>query len=506
MSNSNEYYLADTRELLQKSIDQSKVDPVFFIDRFCYTFDPKHEPYHLPFRLFDFQKDLVVDIQHAINNGYDLFIEKCREMGATYTVLDVFLWFWLYIPGSNFLVGSRKESYVDSRQGNSTGMSNKEDSLYGKLEYTLNRLPNFILPKNFDIKKHMTYMNLRNPENGNIIRGESSNSNFSRGGREKAILLDEFAFWDNATSAWGATADTTNCRVALTTPGIKPGKAKRLRFGKDGEKIKVITLNHYLDPRKTAEWLDRERQRRSKEDLAREVMMNWEASITGIMYPEIQYASVGVYPFYSAWPLYRSWDFGIDGTAIQWWQPNFQNGKMRLIDSYYNEGHPIQFYFPFVGEPIDSMYVYSQEDLEAIEALRNLSRAINFGDPDVSKRSFTSKVMTSARKELQKINIHVQTKPEANDNQTRQEVTKVMLQTGIEINNTIRNDFWLEAIRNARIPNRAEDSESTSANITPIHDWSSHHRTATEYFAVNYEIKIKQYAVENDTNEDPYDL
>src|ERR1700731_4439183 len=60
-----------------------------FINSFCYTFDPKREPYHFRFILFDFQKDLVRDIVKAIINGEDVFVDKCREMGATYTTLDV---------------------------------------------------------------------------------------------------------------------------------------------------------------------------------------------------------------------------------------------------------------------------------------------------------------------------------------------------------------------------------------------------------------------------------
>lgn len=478
--------VSEARALITARIAESKVNPATFIDRFCYTFDPKRDPYHLEFRLFPFQFDLVKEVQLAIDNGYDLFIEKCREMGATYTLVDVFLWYWLYVPGSNFLMGSRKEDYVDNTKASSVGGSNKEESLFGKLEYTINRLPAFMLPKGFDSTKHMTYMSLINPELGNVISGESSNPNFSRGGRQKAILMDEFAFWDNDSQAWGSTADTSNCRIVLTTPGIRPSKAKRLRFGVDGEKIKVITLEYSLDPRKTQEWLDQQRERRSAEDFAREIMINWEASLSGIVYPEIKQAVTGNYPYNPQWPLYMAWDFGADGMALQWWQPNKDNGLMRLIDAYSNTDKPIHFYFPFVGKPIDSTYQYSVEDIEAIEAVKSFKKAVHFGDPDVSKRSIASSVMTSVRQELQKIGVYVQTKPLANDFVSRREKTKVMLQKGIEVNKTKGTDYWMESILNARYPQRLETSQSTTPIVLPIHDWTSHHRTATEYLAVNY--------------------
>lgn len=493
MNNLKGFSVEEAREVLNKRIEDSKRSPIIFIDKFCYTFDPKHEPYHLPFNLFDFQKDLVDELKDAIEKGYDIFIEKCREMGATYTTLDVILWFWLNVPGSNFLVGSRKEDYVDST--GSSEVSNREESLFGKIEYTLRHLPLFMLPKGFDYRKHLTYMSLTNPVNGNSISGESSNPNFSRGGRQKAILLDEFAFWDNDNSAWGATADTTNCRIVLTTPGIKPSKAKRLRFGKDGEKIKVITLPYYLDPRKDNKWLELQRERRSSEDFAREIMINWETSITGKVYPEIENRVIGEYPLLNNTSVYCTWDFGLDGVAFQFWQYNKENNKMRLLDCYTNANKPIQFYFAFFG--IDSfindskievnirnLFNYTDDDLSAIKDMEIYNEMIHFGDPDVSKRSILTGTSTSQA--LSRVGIYVNTNKMSNDFISRREKTKIMLQEGIEINRTPRTEYWLECMLNARYPQRSENSQTTTAINLPVHDSTSHHRTATEYLAVNF--------------------
>lgn len=457
---------------------------VYFIDTFCYTFDPKREPYHFRFKLFPFQRKLVRDLIGAIMLGEDIFIDKCREMGATYTAVDVLLYFWSFAPGSNFLLGSRKEDFVDNTKAGSE-LTNKEESLFGKLEYTIARMYPQVLPNGFDTKKHLSYMSLINPENGNVISGESSNDNFSRGGRQKAILLDEFAFWDSDVSAWGSTADTTNCRIVLTTPGIKPSKAKRLRFGTDGEEIKVVSLHHSLDPRKDTAWLDRERRRRSKEDFAREIMIDWEGSLTGIVYPEIAYAVKGDFPYDPRWPLYCSWDFGLDGTSIGWWQENLNNKKVRLIDYYENSDKIISFYYPMLGRPIDPMFAerYTVDDIKAIRELRVYKNPTHFGDPDVAKRSFVRE--TSTRHELAKEGIDVTSNLMANDFPSRREQTKVGLQEGIEINLNDRTQKWLTAMENARYPQRAENSQATTAIVLPIHDWTSHPRTMTEYFFVN---------------------
>lgn len=458
-------------------------DPIYFIDQFLYTFNPKQEPFHLRFKLFSFQKRLVRDLVQAIDNGEDIFIDKSREMGVTYTILATFIWYWLFRPASNLLVGSRKEDYVDNRRGGVTG--NKEESLFGKIDYMLNRLPTYILPKGFTKEKHFTFMSLVNPENGNVIGGESSNPNFSRGGRQRAVFLDEFAFWDFGEAVWGATADTTNCRIVATTPGIKPSKAKRLRFGKDGEKIKIITLNYQLDPRKDKKWLDKERDRRSTEDFDREIMVNWETSITGRVYPEIDNASYGEFPFLMNQQLYCSWDLGLDGTAIIFWQQNPANGKWRVIDCYEKTDEIIQWFAPFFGHPMDSKFQYTDDDLKAIKTLSQFPKSIHFGDPDVKKRSFVAQ--TSTRLELNKLGIYVQCLNK-NDFTTRKEATKVEIQKGIEINQNSRTENFLEAVKSARYPQRDEASQATTPIVAPIHDWTSHYRTSMEYHFVNIAV------------------
>lgn len=462
--------------------ERAKEDPVYFFETFLYTFNPKIEPFHFRFEPFSFQKRMIRTMVDAIDNGEDVFIEKCREMGATYTTLGVLIWMWLFKPASNFLIGSRKEDYVDNRRGGVVG--NKEESLFGKIDYMVTRLPDFIMPEGFNRDKHFTYMSLINPDNGNAIGGESSNQNFSRGGRQRAILLDEFAFWDNDTAAWGSTADTTNCRIVLTTPGIKPGKAKRLRFGKDGEKIKLITLPYHLDPRKTKAWLQEQRERRSVEDFNREIMINWELSITGRVYPEIENASYGDFPYLVNQTLYCSGDYGLDGTAFLFWQINPANGKARLIDGYQNEQQIIQFYFPLFGKKIDSSFTYNDDDLKAFADIAQLPPAIHFGDSDVRKRSFVKS--TTTMEELQKAGVFVQSTTQ-NDFLTRRDITKRYLKQGIEVNANHRTEFILECFKMYRYPTRKEDSQATTPIVKPIHDFTSHPSTAMEYFFLNLE-------------------
>lgn len=469
-------YLEDA---LRGMAEKAKNDPVYFINTFCYTFNPKQEPYHFRFKLFPFQEKLVKDIVAHIDGGQDLFVEKSRELGVTYVSMAVFLWYWLFVPGSNFLLGSRKESYVDNRRGGMAG--NKEESLFGKLDYMVSKFPPFLIPEGFNRDRHFTFMNLVNPVNGNVIAGESSNEHFSRGGRQKAIFLDEFAFWDHGEAVWRATADTTNVRLVVTTANKVPSKAKRLRHGKDGEEIDIVTLPYNLDPRKDEAWVEQQRKRRSEEDFAQEIMIDWESDARSSVYPEIDRAVIGEYLSLANSPLYVSWDFGLDGTALTFWQYNKESGRYRLVDSFEYTDQPIQYAFPLFGAPVDSKFTYSDEQMEAINVISKYPKATHFGDPDVAKRSILTG--TSTRKELASVKIYVQTTKA--DFALRREKTKVFLQNGIEINSNPRTEYFLECIRQSRYPTRDEASEATTPIAKPIHNWTSHLRTSLEYFAVN---------------------
>jgi len=179
----------------------------FWINTFVFTADPRAEIRDLPFNLYPFQGWFVDELLRGIREQDDIGIEKSRDMGASWLVCCVFTYCWLYRPGWSFHMGSRRETEVDN------GTSNPESCLFGKIRYILEFLPTWMVPSH-------TYKKLvlENHDNGNIITGESANPSFGRSQRFRAILFDELAFWECAEAAYAACADTTNCRLALSTP------------------------------------------------------------------------------------------------------------------------------------------------------------------------------------------------------------------------------------------------------------------------------------------------
>ncbi len=262
-------------------------DILFFFNAFVYTLDVRKRPRHnQPFCTWLFQDELILDLQRAINEGTDLPVEKSRDMGASWMVLMVFVWFWLRKEGgTDFLLGSRTEDYVDKRGDMRT--------LFEKCRYALKKLPVWLLPEGFLWNKHDNFLRLVNPETGATITGESNNTSFSTAGRYAGILFDEFSRWEiTDKSAWSCASDASPCRIPISTPAGAFGQYYELVHS---EKSNVRTLHWNLHPEKGARaycrlpkeqverdfqrirspWFDKEEARRTSFEIAENLQINY---------------------------------------------------------------------------------------------------------------------------------------------------------------------------------------------------------------------------------------
>jgi hypothetical protein len=450
-------------------------DVIYFINHFGWTFSPWRAPHHFPLVLWEFQVDYIWWILNKIQSQQDGLTEKTRDIGVSWSVLSVFLWAWIFWPSFEAMVGSRKEDDVDSADPR---------SLFWKMDYALKRMPAWILPKGFDIRTHRTRMNLLNPESGNVISGDSANPNFGRGGRKTAVLLDEFAFWEYGEQAWRGLADTTRCRLAVSTPNPLGGQHfKRLRYSGliDVKTLHWRSLNH---PLKDEEWYQHELTRRTVEEAASELDINYELSIRGRVYPEWDEVKKGNFPYVRGWPTFVSWDEGLDAVALIWWQRNPETGKYRAVDCYQNSEKTIDFYAPFITGDIPSglPYRYTEADLEKIKSHEGWAMGTQFGDPSGENRNVITR--SSPYQELEKYGIYVNTRPDKNTFEVRRRETQLFMRelSGVNAGTCAALD---DAMTSSRFPSRDEGSQATSEINKPIHDWTSHLRTSMEYMAVN---------------------
>ncbi len=463
-------------------LDRCRRDIAYWIDNYVKTFDPRLGADGkiigtIPFMLYDFQRDTILPwLEDSYQRGEDGLIEKSRDMGATWTFLAWCVHHWLFDAGYQALLGSRKEDLVDNWE---------IDSLFGRAEHIVKHLPKWMLPS---YKRQ--YLKLVNPANGNAMLGESANPDFARQGRYSVVMLDEFAFMEWGERIWTGTRDAAHVRFPISTPN-GGNQFKRLR---DSGKIKILTLRWNLHPKKTAEWYRQECAIRTVEDVAQELDISYNKSLRGRVYPEWDLIPKGAFPYVQGWPLYVSWDFGLDdNTALIWWARNPATGKYRVVDAYSNSGKTIDFYVPFnTGQlPSGLPYQFSDVDVTKVNEHAAFPPAVHFGDPAGKQRNQVTG--SSVIDELRGQNIHIQTKPDRNTFEARFHDTKLFLRD-IEGVNIERCGGLDDAISNARFPEVREASQRTTENTKPIHDWTSHFRTALEYMAVNKPAMITKPA------------
>ena len=244
-------------------------DYKFFINNFCWTYDPRadHKPNNFPFILYDFQEDYLDWLEARLKNNEDGLTDKSRDMGATWCYLAWDLWHWLFDENFHCLLGSRKEDLVDKYDN--------PDALFWKLDYMTKHLPSWLMPQGFSQENNRRSLLLSNPERKNTIVGESSNKDFSRQGRYTVIQFDEFAFWENDFSAWTAAGDATRCRMPISTPRGKANKFAQLRFESS---IAHTTLRWDQHPLKDEAWYEKQTLRMTARELAQEVDVDYQAS------------------------------------------------------------------------------------------------------------------------------------------------------------------------------------------------------------------------------------
>lgn len=220
--------------------------PQIFFDSIAFTFNPRNKAgfRNLPFILRKQQIKVVNELKNAIDNGYDRVINKSRDEGATEIVCKLFAMYWLFSPEAMFLVGSRKEEYVD-RGTDIVGnrVSGDHKCLFHKVLYAIAHIPHCLKPK-----WRKTYLHFENEENGATVDGESTNENFAAGDRRTAIFLDEFGRVDYniAKNIRDTVNDSSDCILYGSTHFYGAGHSfnKILR----NKNIRVSLLPWYLNP------------------------------------------------------------------------------------------------------------------------------------------------------------------------------------------------------------------------------------------------------------------
>jgi len=349
----------------------------YFANNFIWIQNPRAEDPRdkdIPFLLWNFQEHAASEIIKAVEEGYDIPIEKSRDMGMSWLLIAILVWGW-HFREWECLVGSQKAENVDTR-GNIK-------ALLEKARYIIERTPNWLLP-HLTRGEHDKSMILVSPQHSASIAGESNNTNFGRSDRRKVILFDEFTSWEQTDrAAWQSCSATTKCRIPLSTPNtrgincyfyqiiqdhIRKNKPYlRLHWSLHPTFGHKLYEDEYGKPR--SPWYDSECKRAaSMQEVYQELDIDYEASMAGKVFGEfnLELHVDDKLEYNPNLPLYVSWDFGLDQTALLWIQHDPYKNKHYIIDEYVNDGRGAG----------DSIYHY----IDVVDS-KPYKKAIHFGDP-----------------------------------------------------------------------------------------------------------------------------
>lgn len=486
----------DKKKIITNEMLYCYSDPVYFVESYLYTdknpsfFSNKIQTL-APYRLFDFQVETLDKLLLAVEWWERVFIEKSRQCWISRLICAFALWGWLF-KDRKILFISQKENFVDE-------IWNMQ-SLFEKIRFMTAQLPKRMLPNEFSIDKHMPRLRIYKPKNYWTwsITWESANNNAWTWWTYKFVFCDEFSKIENASSINTSLQATTWCIIYNWTPYWKFNEYYRMRLLAIQGKMVHIRLHWSLHPFYTKEWYEWRTKAMTIEQIAQELEISYDASVTGRVYP--RFANMPIwdcvfsnYKYDPYLPLYCSIDNShgwIDNHSIIISQTT-SNWKIRIIDSLQLPSYTtIDECASLLSK--QPLWKFDDEALNFLERYKEYKQPIFIADPYDSTSTWND---TSISKIYRNYWITLNTPDRKKWIQDRIRICQLNMWR-IEVNVDTENAYslnWLfvSAIQNSRYPDRNETSQSTSDNYKPVHDSTSHFRTSWEYL-INFIIENEE--------------
>jgi hypothetical protein len=349
------------------------------------------------------------------------------------------------------------------------------DTHFERFRYMLKKIPDWMVEALGYDRRNDSYMKIFKA-NGASIVGESMNREFSRQGRYKAILLDEFAFVDKAETIWRACGDSAPCKLPVSTPNGTNNKFAQLR--KSGQ-IKVNTIHWRLHPNKNDEWYNKQKGDRSTKDVAQELDINYTISAGDPFYRGFSRAlHLRKMNISRERDLILGWDYGFNHPNCSIHQITTE-GIWVIVDNIFGENQTIDEFGEFVLE-------YLNEKYEGFQFRRR-----GFGDPAGLQASDKSR--KSSQQILNDMGFKVSSIPStsaATNYAARKAIIEKKMRTliggvpALVVNDTPNNSIIVEGFEGGyRYP---DANKYGGVSEHPVEDgWFEHPFNSIEYVGVN---------------------
>lgn len=185
-------------------------DPLFFINAVCWVFEPRNEPPKsriLPFIMWPDQLEAAKVILSCWGKK-PVVIVKSRTQGASWLLIALERWSWLFQDMFTCGITSKDEESVDTKDDMST--------LMPKMDWIVEQLPEWLKPK----KVQRTDLKSVNVDRRCVTKGYAATGDAGRSGRTFVWIKDESAAFPKniAQKVNDSIGHVTNCQIDISTP------------------------------------------------------------------------------------------------------------------------------------------------------------------------------------------------------------------------------------------------------------------------------------------------
>ena len=485
--------------LQQVMIEKCKQDIFYFFEYFLYTERNANLIWeqwnaNMPFILFDFQIEFVQEVWNSIIEWLkpvkdrldltDVFIEKSRQMWVSWMMMWIFL-YWYMFHNHKYLIINQTGDDVDKKWD--------MKSNFEKLRFMIRYLPDWMLPKwlsKTPWSEYNKYMNISRQDWTWSINGEAWSVWAWRWWTYTAVFMDEMAYIDNATEINKSIASATPCRIFNSTPNWEFNEQYAMRLKAMEWEIKYLRLHWSCHPYYDQVWYDWRVKSMTPEQIAQELEINYNVAIKWRVYPEFQPWIIQTWTWFMFdydynLPLYISIDnshWWEDPHAIIVAQTEYDSDKIRIIDCLQVNCSVTQVASILWKNPVQ-WFVIDDNVLDFYSRYIKYKPATFLADPYDTNATLNE---TTIYKEYAKYWIHLNL-PLMGKSKTWSKIEEQITITRnnmhrFKINNRCKS--FMSAIQNARYPEHKQGSNRTQEQTKPIHNMTSHYRSALEYLTV----------------------
>lgn len=213
-------------------------DFLFFCNVFLWIVEPREgeeQKGDIPFLTWANQDPVFASCAYYAGKRH-IIGDKSRAQGASWMMMALFVWIFIFRPGSFLGMGSKNEEAAD--------LPDNPDSLGWKFDYLMASLPSWMRPPGIRVNEPNRKLGAhtwKNVLNGNTLKAYAATSGIGRSGRFTVFGLDESAFFPTGTDmeAVSNLLKTTNGLIMISTPnGMNNEHYDRIQ--KPGPWLRVI--------------------------------------------------------------------------------------------------------------------------------------------------------------------------------------------------------------------------------------------------------------------------